>query len=259
MATRDHAPLGAPCWTDLSTSDVDGSRRFYSELFGWEALDPSPEFGGYFMFARDGVPTAGAMGHMGDSKASDSWRVYLHTDDIDQVAKLAEDKGGTLLASPMSVADLGSQMVLTDASGADLGAWQPGTFPGFLVTAESGSPSWFELQTTDFATSIAFYESVFQWQTAIISDTNEFRYAVMLDPEFTGELAGIMDGSRVPGSPASAWSVYWHVDDVAEAVARVAKLGGNVINQPAETPYGTLAAVTDPSGAAFKLRSAPSS
>ena len=31
MTTRDHAPIGSPCWVDLWTSDVDGSRAFYSE------------------------------------------------------------------------------------------------------------------------------------------------------------------------------------------------------------------------------------
>ena len=43
MTTREHAPVGAPCWADLWTSDVEGSRRFYSELFGWEAAEPSEE------------------------------------------------------------------------------------------------------------------------------------------------------------------------------------------------------------------------
>ena len=82
MTTRDSAPVGSPCWTDLWTSDVEGSRKFYSELFGWEAQEPSPEFGGYFMFTRNGVPVAGAMGAMGDMKAADAWSIYLTTDDI---------------------------------------------------------------------------------------------------------------------------------------------------------------------------------
>ncbi len=82
MTTRDRAPLGAPCWTDLFTSDVEGSRKFYSELFGWEALEPSPEFGGYFMFSLNGKEVAGGMGDMGDIKANNAWKVYLQTDDI---------------------------------------------------------------------------------------------------------------------------------------------------------------------------------
>lgn len=35
MTTRDAAPLGAPCWADLATTDIAASRAFYGELFGW--------------------------------------------------------------------------------------------------------------------------------------------------------------------------------------------------------------------------------
>ena len=34
MPLRDTAPLGAPCWIDLFTSDPDTSRAFYRDLFG---------------------------------------------------------------------------------------------------------------------------------------------------------------------------------------------------------------------------------
>src|SRR5271165_609048 len=93
MPTRDSAPVGSPCWTDLWTSDVEGSRRFYSELFGWEAEAPNPDFGGYFMFTRNGVPTAGAMGDMGDMAADNSWKIYLTSDDITKTVLMAEAEG----------------------------------------------------------------------------------------------------------------------------------------------------------------------
>ena len=83
MTTRTAAPAGSPCWTDLWTSDIAGSRAFYPALFGWEAGEPSPEFGGYFMFTRDGIPVAGAMGDMGDLSADNSWKIHLATGDID--------------------------------------------------------------------------------------------------------------------------------------------------------------------------------
>ena len=67
MPIRDRAPIGSPCWADLWTSDVEGSRRFYAALFGWEPQEPSPEFGGYFMFTRAGIPVAGGMGDMGEA------------------------------------------------------------------------------------------------------------------------------------------------------------------------------------------------
>lgn len=257
MPMRATAPLGAPCWTDLWTSDVEGAKRFYSQLFGWEALEGDPAFGGYFQWTREGVPVAGGMGDMGDAKADNAWKVYLQTPDIMKAAQAATDKGAELAFPPSPVADLGAQVVLQDPTGATVGAWQPGTFHGFAATGEPGAPSWFELHTSDFARAIDFYESVFHWQTAQVSDTDEFRYAVMLDPGFQGELAGVMDATNQLHGARSTWFVYWEVRDVAASVADAERLGAKIAEGPTDTPYGTLATIVDPAGARFKLLTPP--
>lgn len=258
MPTRKNAPAGAPCWADLWTSDVEGSRTFYSELFGWVAQEPSPEFGGYFMFTRGGAPVAGAMGSMPDMPADNSWKIYLATDDIARTVAAAGKAGAQIDAPAMAVADLGSQAVLTDPAGAPVGAWQPGTFGGFTVLDEHGAPGWFELFTRDHAASVAFYRTVFGWDTSTVSDTDEFRYTTMRDPGGGEDLAGIMDASRfLPEGTPARWSVYWRVDDADAAVARVKALGGSVVTPPESTPYGRLATVADPAGAQFKLRTPP--
>jgi uncharacterized protein len=258
MAKRESAPNGAPCWADLWTSDVVGSRKFYSELFGWEAQAPNPEFGGYFMFTRAGVPVAGGMGDMGDMRADNTWKVYLATDNLAKTIEVAEAEGAQIIGPSMAVADLGTQAVLIDPTGANLGAWQPGTFPGFTVLDENGSPGWFELLTRDYTTSVSFYRSAFLWDTNVISDTDEMRYTVMRDPSGEGELAGIMDAKAfLPEGQPAQWSIYWQVDDAAATVARVKALGGSVVMDVEDTPYGRLAAVADPAGAQFKLRTPP--
>jgi uncharacterized protein len=260
MPSRTSAPIGSPCWVDLFTSDVEGSRRFYSELFGWTAEAPSPEFGGYFMFTRNGAPVAGGMGDMGDIKATNSWSIYLATDDIAKTLEVAEAEGAQTISPAMAVADLGTQAILNDPTGAHLGVWQPGTFPGFTVLGEQSAPGWFELHTRDFDKAVAFYRSAFRWDTQDIGDGHDFRYTVMRNPSGPGELAGIMDakGSLPEGAPAF-WSVYWHVDDAPATVARVKALGGSVVMDVDDTPYGRLATVKDPAGAEFKLRALPGS
>jgi uncharacterized protein len=258
MTIRESAPNGAPCWADLWTSDVEGSGKFYGELFGWEAQEPSAEFGGYFMFTRNGVPVAGGMGDMGDMRANNAWKVYLATDDIAKSIEAAETGGAQIEAPAMAVADLGVQAVLTDPTGAALGAWQPGSFPGFIVLDEHGAPSWFELHTREYATALDFYRSVFGWDLQTVGDSDEFRYSVMRNPNGEGELAGILDAKGfLPEGVAPFWAVYWEVDDVTSSVEAVKSLGGAVQAEVADTPYGRIASVSDPSGAQFKLRTGP--
>ena len=257
MATRGHAPAGSPCWVDLSTSDVDGSRRFYAELLGWEPQAPSPEFGGYFMFTRGGVPVAGAMGAMAGSAAVDRWSVYLATYDIERTLRAAQAAGAEVVAPAMAVADLGVQAGLIDPTGAPVGVWQAGTFPGFTVLAEPGAPAWFELYTADHGKAVAFYRDVFGWQTRVLSDTDEFRYTVQVGPDDGDGLAGILDARDmlVGGAPAR-WAVYFTVADADGACERVGELGGSVSATPSDTPFGRIATVADPTGASFLLHQA---
>jgi predicted enzyme related to lactoylglutathione lyase len=260
MPTVDRFPVGAPCWADLWTSDVEGSRAFYSALFGWEAQEPSEEFGGYFMFHRGGAPVAGGMGDMGpDMPADDSWKIYLSTDDIVGLHDALASRGAEALSPPVPVADLGLNMVFTDPNGARLGAWQPGTFPGFGILEEHGAPSWFELLTRDYGAALEFYRSAFAWRTEVEGDSDEFRYSTLRHPNDAGrQLAGVMDAAAfLPEGVPDHWSIYWDVDDVDATVARARQLGGALVDGPMDTPYGRMATVTDPTGAQFKLRTPP--
>jgi len=234
------------------TSDVEGSRAFYGTLFGWTSADPTEAFGGYFNFFKDEVPVAGGMAKQADSGLPDVWSVYLTSDDAAKTVEAATDHGGQVYSAPMAVADLGTMAILADAGGASIGLWQPGTFPGFGVHGEAGTPSWFELLTRDYDAAVAFYRDVFRWETRVVTDTPEFRYTVLADGE--GMLAGIMDASAfLPEGVPAHWSVYFGVDDADATLAQVVQLGGSVVAPAEDTPYGRLATAADPSGARFKL------
>ncbi|MGH9089046.1 MAG: VOC family protein [Acidimicrobiales bacterium] len=254
MTTRTTAPTGAPCWIDLWTSDVEAARRFYAELFGWEAGAPTPDFGGYFMWMRDGAPVAGGMGDMPDMPAADRWTIYLATDDVAKALELTPAAGGQVEQPMIPVADLGLQAAATDPSGARVGFWQPGTFHGFTVLGEPGAPSWFELLTRDHASAVAYYRSVLGWETGEVP--GDIAYTTMQEPGTDTARAGVMDAANfLPEGVPSHWSVYWHVEDADAAVARVVELGGAVVAAPVDTPFGRLATITDPAGAESKLRS----
>ena len=259
MTTRDVVPAGAPVWADLWTSDVDRSRAFYSELFGWEAGDPDPDFGGYFMFLRNGVPVAGGMGDMPDAKADNSWKTYFHTSDAAKVAAAVTAAGGTTHFEPMAVGDLGTQVVFSDPTGGVAAAWQPNTFHGFAELEVPGTPSWFELHTRDHAGELAFYHEAFGWDFDFVSDSDEFRYAMVRNPDGGMGMAGAMDNRNdLPEGAPSVWSIYWEVASVDDTIATAITLGGTSVSPAEDTPYGRLAVMTDPTGATFSLRTSPS-
>jgi hypothetical protein len=99
---------------------------------------------------------------------------------------------------------------------------------------------------------VSFYRDVFGWETSVVSDTDDFRYTVLKHGE--DMLAGVLDASGfLPEGASSRWMVYFSVADTDAAVTQVMDLGGTVVETAQDTPYGRVASVTDPTGAAFRL------
>ena len=252
LPKREDAPIGAPCWIDLLTSDPDKSRSFYGQLFGWTSEDAGEQYGGYINFQKDGLQVAGCMRNDGTSGTPDVWSVYLATDDAKAATDAAAANGGQVLVPAMDVMALGTMAMVTDAGGAAIGIWQPGLHRGFGILAEAGSPAWFELHARDYDASVEFYRQVFHWDTHVAGDTPEFRYTTLGGGE--SQLAGIMDASGfLPEGVPAHWAVYFRVEDTDAALAKVVELGGSIVEPAQDTPYGRLAEAADPTGAHFRL------
>jgi predicted enzyme related to lactoylglutathione lyase len=250
---RDEAPIGAPCWIEVFTSDPDKSRAFYGELFGWTSEETGEEYGGYINFRKDGIYVAGCMRNDGQAGMPDVWTIYLATDNAAKTEEAAVANGGQVIVPAMEIGQVGSMAVVVDPAGAAIGAWQPGLHKGFGVLAEPGTPSWFELLTPNYDESVEFYRQVFKWDTHAASDTPELRYTTLGEGE--SQAAGIMDGSAfLPDGVPAQWSIYFGVED-----AKIVELGGAVVRPAEDTPYGRLAEAADPTGAHFKLIQPPTS
>jgi uncharacterized protein len=248
----DFAP-GAPCWIDLVSADPENAARFYAQLFGWQP-GSGEEYGGsaeYMVFAKDGLPIAGLAASRQDPHG---WSVYLASQDVAATARKVADAGGQVLREPLQVGSQGAMAAFTDPGGAVVCAWQPESHTGFGLSAEAGAPCWFELLATDYPAAVSFYTAAFGWKATVMSDTGDFRYT--LNRPYQDSTAGILDAATsLPAGATSHWLVYLGAADTDEAVRRVRELGGTVLQQPADSPYGRLARVADPAGAVFGLMS----
>ncbi|MCV9994223.1 VOC family protein [Paeniglutamicibacter sp. ZC-3] len=243
--------VGAPCWIDLLTSAPEKSQAFYTELFGWtyEAGD-AELYGGYITASKDGKMVAGIMNNDGTSGSPDVWTTYLRVDDIDAATKAAAEHGGQVYLPPMEVPEQGKMAMFGDAGGAAVGIWEFGGHTGYEVAAENGAPAWHELFTRDFAPTVKFYEDVFGWDTAVVGDTDEFRYTTLGAGD--DSKAGIMDASSfLPAGAPASWHVYFAVENADAIIEKTLALGGEVIQPAEDTPFGRNAALKDPTGAEF--------
>lgn len=248
---------GAPIWIDLSTSDTEGAKKFYGELFGWEFTDTGEDFGHYQMITKDGQSVGGAMDStVGDDKWPTAWGVYLRSDDNAKTVQAVKDNGGQVLVDAMPVGDLGSMAIYTDPTGAAVGSWEVKEFAGFETPLTTGTPVWFELMSTDYDAAAPFYEKVFGWTlTPMDPDDPSFRYSTF--GEGNDAAAGLCDAKNFIGDSPSFWRIYLAVDDTEAAVEKIKELGGKLLDGPADSPFGRFATVADPQGAMFQINAAP--
>jgi len=254
MVTRDTAwPAGTPCWVDLGVEDIGKAKSFYERLFGWQIGEGSPESGGYAMCEVGGRAVAGIGPKQGPEEMPPAWTTYLASDDVDETARQVDQAGGHLLVEPFDVMDAGRMAIAADPGGAIFGIWQARTHGGVGRANEPGSLTWNENMTRDYDANQAFYRSVFGYDFGDMS-SEDFRYATL--DLGGGPVGGI--GEIGPDTPAEIepnWATYFAVDDADDAAARTAALGGTVIRQPWDTPYGRMAVLSDNQGAVFAVGS----
>jgi predicted enzyme related to lactoylglutathione lyase len=69
-------------------------------------------------------------------------------------------------------------------------------------------------------------------------------------------LLGVMDGRAfLSEAEPSTWTTFFGAEDVDNTLRLITDNGGAVVRDAEDTPYGRLAAATDPTGTAFNLSS----
>lgn len=258
---------GAPCWADVSLSDVPAGQRFYSELFGWSYADRGAEFDHYQMALRDGRYAAGLMETM-DAAMPNAWTVYFASPDIAGAADRIKAAGGSIVFGPEVFSDIGVGLGALDPGGSFFGVWQGGTHTGFGRVDVPGTYCWTENHTLDAAAVDPFYEEVFGFESRQIGDGAGFDYKVWSLPGEDGQpgeggtggaRGGVPVGGRMqrggdlPAEAPSRFQTYFAVEDCDAAAATVRRLGGSVLHEPHDSPFGRTALVVDDQGASFSV------
>ncbi|NEQ42767.1 MAG: VOC family protein [Leptolyngbya sp. SIOISBB] len=251
---KSYAP-GTFCWVDLATTDAEGAKKFYTNLFDWTATDvPAGEAGTYTMLEKAGknvcalyqIPAE--MQHSGPPY----WLSYVAVENVDDSTAQAQALGGQVLQPPCDVMESGRMSLLQDPTGAVFALWQPGQHMGADLVNEPNTFCWNELQTKDLAAATDFYTKLFGWTThssknALGGDYTEFQRA-------GNSGAGMIEIQPDWGEVPPNWVVYFAVEDCDATLKKAQNLGGRADMTPIEIPdVGRFVILQDPQGGYFTI------
>ena len=252
MGERTEYAPGAFCWAELTTTDQPAAKSFYAALFGWSAEDnPVGDGVVYSMMSVEGKPV-GAIAPQPqaqrDANVPALWNSYISVENADAIAERAKELGANVHAPAFDVMQAGRMAVIQDPQGAFFMVWQPREQIGAALVNAPGALVWNELGSPDLDASSAFYSALFGWTIAPFEGSPE--------PYLSIKNAGANNGGIRPLSPPGTpphWLVYFGVQDLDPALAKLSELGGTTIAGPIDIQIAKIAIVADPQGAVFAL------
>lgn len=245
-------------WYELLTGDADAAERFYGAVLGWSFSKSLQSDDDYRHFLMDGVDVGGLLAlteKMRANGAQPCWLAYIEVDDVDTRASSIALAGGEIHLQPRDIPAVGRFALVTDPQGVPfyiMTSAGDASSRSFAATEPMvGHCAWNELATSDPDKAVEFYTEQFGWRQEGDMDMGPMgRYQFLYQGE--GMIGAVMP--KMPQMPVSAWSYYFRVADIDEAVAAIQANGGQILQEPIEIPGGDFSlSGLDPQGAAFAL------
>jgi hypothetical protein len=255
MRHIDTHPPGAFCWIELSTTDQNAAKSFYSSLFGWASQDfPMGPNDFYTMFQIEGRNTGAAYAMRAEQRSQGvppHWMIYISVASADDAVSRAAQLGGKVLAPPCDVYTAGRMAVVQDPMGAVFALWQPKTHTGTGIAGVHGTLCWADLITPDPTRAKEFYTVLFGWRF-YTGQNDPSGYLHIANGETS--IGGIPPAEFGDPSAPPHWLAYFFVSNCDETVAKTNELGGKTLLAPmAIEKVGRMAILADPQGAVFAI------
>jgi hypothetical protein len=249
-----HAP-GDFCWMELSTTDQNAAKGFYSAILGWTANDfPMGPDEVYTMFLLNGR-TAGAVYTIRPDETAmgvpPHWNLYVCVSSADDTVKKAGELGAKIPAPAFDVMEFGRMAVIQDPTGAVFLVWEPKQHAGVGVVGDPGAFCWADLSTPDPERAKQFYEQLFGWHFEVGQKDPSGYLHIKNGDKFIG---GVPPAQHQDPNIPPHWLLYFAVSDVDAASGRAAEMGARAFLPPTSMEgVGRMSVLADPQGAVFAL------
>jgi predicted enzyme related to lactoylglutathione lyase len=221
--------MGQVIWRDLRTTDLDGAKKFYAALFGWDFRDYQADGTEYAVAMSGGRPVAGLVGRPvieGEQRRS-AWLPFISAHDVDATVRNGLSHRAHILEDAQNRPLRGRQALLSDPDGTS-----------FVIEASSsGDPpdapptpgNWCgtSLYARDPGDAAVFYQQLFGYALEGLPANGGFERERLS----SGGRLRIRVHASSDAAPelAKRWINFVCVANLAEATARALKLGGRVL------------------------------
>lgn len=244
-------------WYELMTSDTEGAKSFYADVFGWNIQDSGLPDMSYAILSTGSDMVSGMMPIPEDARAMGArpgWLGYIGVEDVDACAGQIRELGGTVHRAPQDIPNVGRFAVVADPHGAAFIVFRPEGGSGGAGASAFGQPGhvgWHELHAGDGPQAFDFYSTVFGWKRGEALDMGPMGVYQIF--ETLGAAIGAMM-TKTAEVPVPFWLFYFNVEELDAATARATRSGGQVIMGPHQVPGGSwIVHCLDPQGAIFAM------
>lgn len=111
-------------YVELTVTDLEQAKHFYTQAFGWRFNDYGPAYAGIQSPEGDAAAEVGGL-RAGQEVRAGGPLVLLYSADLDQSVEAVQAAGGQVVAGPYEFPG-GRRFHFTDPSGNELGVWANG-------------------------------------------------------------------------------------------------------------------------------------
>ena len=242
---------GRASWHDLVTRDLETSRKFAAEVFGWSFEETrSGKKLDYVIASVDGQPVAGLAQAKETGTNSSQWLTFVTVPDLDATIAAATAAGAIVAIKPTKVKDRGRAAVMLDPQSAPFGLLERAAPTPQGPAAPVNTWVWHELFTKDVDAAASFYEKLFGVRRRMVKVGDADHLLLQVD---TLPVVGVLQSPKPEILPH--WLPFIRVPDINAVIAKTTELGGRVILAPRpDLRNGTVAIIADPTGAAVGVQ-----
>lgn len=121
MSDQGMPAHGDFCWNELASTDAEGAKKFYTELFGWKLKESQATGMAYTEIVAGGKESGGIYQMTAEQGNMPSrWTAYVAVDDVDAAASRVEGLGGKVVMPPTDIPNVGRFCIINDPAGAAL-------------------------------------------------------------------------------------------------------------------------------------------